>query len=147
LLAVVSGASSRIVLPLRAPSLLPTPSWCSTGATASGWRQWLQAYARRTRMQTWSPSLVGDSGKEGAHIQLVALALSKFGALHITFNNADVFPLIPLQQITKAQVAQLLDIHGKRLICERKQQPAHSAARAAAASLSACSFSIRINLN
>ena len=67
-------------------------------------------------------TLVGDVGKEETHVQLVALALSKFGALHIVFNNAGSAPAAPLLQVTSEQVDGVFDSNVKSIIYGLKHQ-------------------------
>jgi NAD(P)-dependent dehydrogenase (short-subunit alcohol dehydrogenase family) len=65
---------------------------------------------------------VGDVSAEQTHEQLVALALSRFGALHVVFNNAGVFPNAQLQHISGEQVDQLFDINVKGVVYGLKHQ-------------------------
>ncbi len=67
-------------------------------------------------------TLIGDTGKEETHKQLIELALSKFGALHIVFNNAGIFPFATLQTISSADIDALLDVNVKGIIYGLKYQ-------------------------
>ena len=67
-------------------------------------------------------TLAGDVGKEETHAALVELALQRFGALHIVFNNAGIFPMATLQAATAQQVDSLLDTNVKSIIYGLKHQ-------------------------
>jgi NAD(P)-dependent dehydrogenase (short-subunit alcohol dehydrogenase family) len=85
----------------------------------------LQAVAdsiRKAHPSVQVETLAGDVSKEATHKVLVELALSKFGALHIVFNNAGVFPNATFQKITSEQVDSLLDTNVKSIVYGLKYQ-------------------------
>jgi NAD(P)-dependent dehydrogenase (short-subunit alcohol dehydrogenase family) len=87
--------------------------------------QRLQAVAdsiRKAHPSVQVETLAGDAGKEETHKALVELALSKFGALHVVFNNAGVFPMATMQKITAEQVDALLDTNVKSIVYGLKYQ-------------------------
>ena len=48
---------------------------------------------------------IGSVDKEETHVQLVTLAINRFGALHVAFNNAGVFTFVDLKGSTAANVS------------------------------------------
>jgi len=67
-------------------------------------------------------TLVGDTGVEATHKALVDLALSRFGALHIAFNNAGIYPTATIETITSEQIDALYAINVKGIIYALKYQ-------------------------
>ena len=49
-------------------------------------------------------TLIGSVDKEETHVQLVALVIQSFGALHVAFNNAGVFTFVDLKSSSSADV-------------------------------------------
>lgn len=67
-------------------------------------------------------TLTGDIGLEETNKALVELALSRFGALHIAFNNAGLLRYEPLTGVTAANVDLQFDSNVKSIIYGLKHQ-------------------------
>ena len=65
---------------------------------------------------------VGDVRGEAVHQELVQLALSQYGALHIAVNNAGVYSFAPLSSTTSQQVDDMVDVNVKGVIYALKHQ-------------------------
>ena len=65
---------------------------------------------------------IGDVRLEATHKELVELAVNTYGALHIAVNNAGVYQLGKLEDVTGKQVDDMVDINVKGVIYATKHQ-------------------------
>lgn len=65
---------------------------------------------------------VGDTRHESTHKELVALAISTYGALHIAINNAGVYQFKSLLDIDGELIDNMIDINLKGLLFALKYQ-------------------------
>lgn len=65
---------------------------------------------------------IGDVRNESTHQQLVQLAVSQYGAVHIAVNNAGVYSFAPLSDTTTDQVDDMVDVNFKGIVYALKHQ-------------------------